>query len=137
MTQEKEAISKGPSGRVTRTPLGQRNLLTVKGKDPNYHYRIVNVSDSDDNFERRVSLGYEPVDNSIDVGDKRVSTPSTLGSVKHISVGQGQKAVVMRIKREWHEEDQAQLNARADEQEATIKQKALDGTYGKLEIGRG
>lgn len=137
MTQEKEAISKGPSGRVTRTPLGQRNLLTVKGKDPNYHYRVVNVSDSDDNFERRVSQGYEPVDSAVEVGDKRVATPSTLGSVKHISVGQGQKAVLMRIKKEWYEEDQAALNRKADDQEATIKQKALDGTYGKLEIGRG
>lgn len=134
MTQ-KEAISKAPVGRVTRTPVGSRNILTVKGKDPNYEYRIVN--DTDDRITQLQEAGYELVsDEAVDVGDKRVSQGTSVGSKKVFSVGQGIKAYVMRIKKEWYEEDQALKQRRVDAQESSIKEKALDGTYGKLDITR-
>lgn len=133
MTDLKEAISKAPSGRVKRTPLGQRNVLTVKNKDPNYHYRIVN--DAGDNIQRRLDLGYAITeDASKDVGDKRVSSGTPIGNM--ISVGQGTKAVVMRIPKEFHEEDAKYVEDKATQQEAAIKEKALSGTYGNLEITR-
>lgn len=132
---EKEAISKAPVGRVTRTPVGSRNILTVKGKDPNYEYRIVN--DTDDRITQLQEAGYELVsDEAVDVGDKRVSQGTSVGSKKVFSVGQGIKAYVMRIKKEWYEEDQALKQRRVDAQESSIKEKALDGTYGKLDITR-
>ena len=134
MTQ-KEAISKAPVGRVTRTPVGQRNILTVKGKDPNYEYRIVN--DVDDRIAQFQEAGYELVEtDSVDVGDKRVSQGTTVGSKKQFSVGGGTKAYVMRIKREWYDEDQRRKQQRVDAQESSIREKALDGTYGKLDITR-
>ena len=132
---EKEAISKAPVGRVTRTPVGQRNILTVKGKDPNYEYRIVN--DVDDRIAQFQEAGYELVEtDSVDVGDKRVSQGTTVGSKKQFSVGGGTKAYVMRIKREWYDEDQRRKQRRVDAQESSIREKALDGTYGKLDITR-
>ena len=71
--------SKAPSGRVSRTPVGTRNILTVKGKDPNYVYRHVN--DIDDRISMFQEAGYELVqDESVVVGDKRVNAASSLGS---------------------------------------------------------
>jgi len=132
---EKEAISKAPVGRVTRVPVGQRNILTVKGKDPNYVYRVVN--DQDDRIAQLTDAGYELVDNeSNDVGDKRVSQGTAVGSKKVFSVGGGVKAYLMKIKREWYDEDQEQKQAFVNRQEASIKEKALDGNYGKLDISR-
>lgn len=131
---QKEAISKVPSGRPTRTPVGQRNILTVKGKDPNFHYRIVN--DLDDRVAQFLEAGYELVEDTVEVGDKRVNAASALGSKKNISVGQGTKAHVMRIKKEWYDEDEANKLRQVAEIERATKAKALDGTYGELKISR-
>ena len=132
---EKEAISKAPVSRVTRVPVSQRNILTVKGKDPNYEYRVVN--DVDDRIAQFIEGGYELVaDDSTDVGDKRVSQGTSVGSKKIFSVGQGTKGYLMRIRKEWYDEDQARKQGFVNQQEASIKEKALDGTYGKLEISR-
>ena len=127
--------SKAPSGRVSRTPVGTRNILTVKGKDPNYVYRHVN--DIDDRISMFQEAGYELVqDESVVVGDKRVNAASSLGSAKAISVGQGTKAYLMRIKRDWYEEDQARKLSNVADIERATKEKALDGTYGDLKLSR-
>ena len=132
---EKEAISKAPVGRVTRVPVSQRNVLTVKGKDPNYVYRVVN--DVDDRVAQFLEGGYELVDKaSTGVGDPRTSQGTAIGSKQEVSVGQGVKAKVMRIKREWFDEDQDRKQKFVDQQEASIREKALDGNYGKLDITR-
>ena len=132
---EKEAISKAPAGRVTRIPVSSRNVLTVKGKDPNYVYRVVN--DVDDRIAQFIEGGYELVDdNSTDVGDKRVSKDTSIGSKKIFSVGQGTKGYLMRIPKEYYIEDQDAKQRFVNAQEASIKEKALDGNYGKLEITR-
>jgi len=135
MSDIKEAIAKAPESRVKRTPIGTRNVLTVAGKDPNYVYRIIN--DSGDRVQEFMEAGYELVkDDSVKVGDKKVNKASSEGSLSQVSVGQGQKAFVVRIKKEWYEEDQAAKQLRVDELENSTKAKALDGTYGKLEITR-
>lgn len=132
---EKDTIAKPPSGRVTRTPVGVRNVLTVKGKDPNYVYRIVN--DYDDRVEAFMEAGYEVVKaKEVKVGDKRVDAPTEEGSIKRISVGGGNKGVVMRIRKEWYDEDEAAKQRFVDETEATTKADALNGNYGKIEFGR-
>lgn len=135
MSEIKEAIAKAPESRVKRTPVGQRNVLKVGGKDPNYEYRIIN--DTGDRVQEFLDAGYELVkEGSVSVGDKRVNKASSDGSVSQVSVGQGQKAFVVRIKKEWYLEDQATKQQRVNELEASTKAKALDGTYGKLEITR-
>lgn len=132
---EKEAIAKEPRGRVTRTPVGTRNVLTVKGKDPNYVYRIVN--DIDDRVQMFKDAGYELVsDDAVAVGDKRASSASSLGSAKRVSVGQGTQAVVMRISRDWYEEDQSKKQDGVDQIEQATKAKALNGTYGDIRFER-
>lgn len=135
MTQEnKEAIAKAPSGRVKRTPVGGRNILTVSGKDPNFVYRIVN--DEDDRITRFKDGGYELVpDETVKVGDNRANAASSMSSMKQLSVGGGKKAYLMRIRKDWYDEDQKEKQKRVDDQEATTKKKALSGTYGTLTIG--
>lgn len=135
MTVNKESIAKSPSGRVRRTPVGVRNVLTVGGKDPGYEYRIVN--DTGDRVEQFKSAGYEVVSaKEVTVGDRRVNAASAEGSFAQVSVGSGTKAVVMRIKKEWYEEDQTRKQDDVDRTEASTKADALKGTYGKLEISR-
>jgi len=136
MDTNKDVISKAPSGRVTRTPVGTRNILTVKGKDPNYEYRIVN--DIDDRVAQFQEAGYELVANdTVKVGDKRVNSTTSEGSVKQLSVGQGTKAYLMRIKKDWFDEDQQAKQAKVTEIERATQDKALTGTYGTIESYRG
>lgn len=132
----KETISKAPSGRVRRTPInGHRNVLTVAGQEPGYHYRFVN--DTGDRVQSFLEDGWELVPNKdVKIGDKRVSAATPQGSYAEASVGQGTKAKLMRIKDEYYEEDQAAKQAHVNRTEEATRLKALDGTYGKLEITR-
>lgn len=120
--------------RTRRTPVsGKRNVLTVEGKDPNYVYRFVN--DNGDRVAIMQEQGYEVVtDSSIKVGDRRVANPTQEGSPVKASVGQGQQAFLMRIKKEWYDEDQAAKQAHVTELETAMKKEAKEGMYGKIEI---
>lgn len=125
-------IVKEPSGRPERTPVGRRNILSVKGKDPDFEYRIVN--DEYDRVDSFKDAGWEVVSNSdVRVGDKRVGQTSAVSSAATVSVGQGMKGVVMRIKKDWYEEDAARKRADAKSREATSRTDATNGAdYGKI-----
>lgn len=112
-----------PVGRVRRTAIGTRNRLSVKDQDPNYQYRIVNVTD--DRVEQFIEQGYEIVNTS--VGDKRVDAGTPIGSTAQISVGNGTKAVVMRQRKDFYKEDQDAKQAQIDELEATMNNTAKKG----------
>ena len=91
-----------------RTPLtdGFRSRLKVQGKDPNYEYYIVN--DTPGRVDDFKAAGWEPVtDDEVRIGENRVGLPTAEGSVKTVHVGGGQTGVLMKIKKEWWEEDQA------------------------------
>lgn len=122
--------SRRASARVTRTPVGQRNRISLKNKEPGYVYRVVN--DIDDRVEQLLQAGYE-IDKTQSVGDKRVDVPSAMGGA--ISVGQGVKAYVMRQKVEYFNEDQNAKQAYVDQTEQTMRsdaRKAAD--YGSVTI---
>lgn len=121
--------------RTRRAPIaGARNVLRVEGKDPAYEYRIVN--DTGDRIAQFEGQGYEIVsDRTVKVGDRRVANPTAEGSPVQISVGGGNKAYLMRIKKEWYEEDQQAKQAHVNESEAAMKQDAAKSAdYGKLQI---
>lgn len=85
-----KAATKVPSGRVKRTPLQGKQPLAVRGKEPGFQYRIVN--DKDDRVLDFQDAGYEIVDSKdAKVGDKRVDRATEDGSVKRISVGNGER----------------------------------------------
>lgn len=123
--------------RPRRTAInGSRGVLNVKGKDPNYEYRIVN--DDRDRIAEFQELGYEVVtDNTIKVGDKRVANPTAEGSPVKVNVGGGASAYLMRIKKEFYEEDQAQKQALINEQELQMHKEAKkNADFGTLSLGK-
>ena len=119
--------------RPQRTPLANRSVLSVKGKEPGYEYRIVN--DVGDRVEMFKSMGYEVVaDDSVQIGERRIANPSREGSPVQVSVGGGTKAFLMRQKAEWYKEDQATKEAQLKDQEQAMRTEAQSGMYGKLKI---
>ena len=127
--------SRTPQKRVVRKPLSAQGPLNISGeKDPNFHYRFVN--DTGSRVYNYQQAGYEIVtDGDITVGDSRVSDASDLGSPRRVVGDQGTTSVLMRIPKEYYEEDQARKNALLDEQDQAMKQQATkDLDYGKLQI---
>lgn len=111
---------------------GTRNVLTVKGQEAGYVYRIVN--DTGDRIQQLQELGYELV-NDVQVGDRRVAVASKEGSPVQVSVGGGMKGYVMRIQKDWYDEDQKAKQARVDELEGTMKADAKNAAdYGSLTV---
>jgi hypothetical protein len=120
MSNDKETIAKAPRARKSRTPVGQRNILTVVGKDSDYVYRIVN--DTGDRIAEFQDAGYELVEaSSVRVGDKRVNNPTPEGTKAQVSVGMGDKAFVMRIHKDLYEEDQEAKLQRVRQLEESLK----------------
>jgi hypothetical protein len=127
--------TRGRAARQTRVPVTERNILSVKGKEPGFVYRIVN--DTGDRVQQLMDAGYEIVEaNAVQVGDKRINSASPEGTQAQVSVGGGVKAFVMRQKQEWYDEDQRAKHARANELEDNIKQSA-SGFTGNVKITRG
>lgn len=122
--------------RSTRVPVTERNILSVKGKEDGYHYRIVN--DTGDRVQQLMDAGYEIVDaSSVQVGDKRINSTSPEGTQAQVSVGGGVKAFVMRQKLDWYNEDQAAKQARVNQLEETITQSAgANGLSGSVKLSR-
>jgi hypothetical protein len=130
----KETIAKAPERRTRRTPLGPRQPLRVRNKSPEYEYRIAN--DTGDRIQELLDQDWEICSaDEIQVGDRRVDKPSAPGSVAEVSVGQGKKAIVMRKRKDWYEEDQAVKQEMVKKTEDATKQEAQSGGfYGGVNI---
>ncbi len=131
----KENLIKTPAKRVRRGPVEGKNKLRVKGKDPNFEYRIVN--DIDDRVNDFLERGWIlDTQEDIRVGDSRIDDNSRLGKVRQISVGGGVKAVLMKIEKEFYDEDQEAKQKHVDRSEQAMRPNPNDGTYGKIDITR-
>lgn len=127
-----QTTTKAPSGRPSRKPVGTRNRLTVDNKDPNYHYRLVN--DVDERVAMFQEGGYEVAslkDHKLGSAS-RVDTGNTADNT--LSVGGGTKAVLMRINKDWYEEDQQEKQKKVDATMDSLKTPALDGSYGQIQV---
>lgn len=122
------------SARTARKPLAQRGPQAIAGeKNPEFEYRFVN--DTGSRIQNFKAAGYEFVTgDDLIVGDNRVSDATDLGSAKRVISNDGTTSYLMRIKKDWYEEDQASKAAAIKEQEAAMKQEASTGMYGKLNI---
>lgn len=113
----------------------KRNAISVTDQDPNFEYRIVNdVNDRIQLFQRG---GWEIVDSgaTFEAGEA-----SQVGSVEARSVGGGVTGYLMRIKKEWYDEDQAKKARVIQEEEDHITKTGKydeDGAYGAVKITRG
>lgn len=115
---------------------GTRNVLTVSGKEPGFEYRIVN--DDGDRVSQFEEMGYEVVkDSGIKVGDRRIANPTKEGSPVQVSVGGGQKAYLMRIRKDWYDEAQADKAKHVDEiEKGMLADTRNSADYGKITVGK-
>jgi len=121
-----------------RVPVGgNRDILTVLGKDKNYVYRWVN--DVDGRIQKFIAAFYDNVymDGDIEVGAEDVKQGTNVGTIVSKSVGQGVTAYLMKIDRKYYDEDQAIKAGEVDRSEESIYNvDRLSGAYGKIDIQR-
>lgn len=128
-----------------RTPVsGARDILTIlQGKDPNFVYRFVkDVAENGARIIRFLEGGYTLVrydEEDIVVGDNHVYKSPDNGSIIVVKEGAGYN-YLMKIKREWYEEDQRAKEEDIKKYEGHMKRRREvetdDGMYGKPEIGQ-
>jgi hypothetical protein len=129
-------MTKTVEKRIQRRPLHQRGPQSIAGdKDPDFEYRFVNDTGSRiHNFQQ---AGYEFVtDETLTVGDSRVQDASAQGSGKRVISNDGTTSFLMKIKKEFYQEDQAAKAQAIAEQEATMKQEASKAFTGSVKISR-
>lgn len=130
------ARPKGSTNRPKRRPMGDgyRNTLTLSDQDPAYAYRVVN--DTEGRVARAEEGGYEVVTTAQELGDATADSATAVGSAVTRPVGGGVTGVLMRIKREWYDEDQKEKQTKVDASEAGLNQKKA-GQYGGVNIQHG
>lgn len=135
----KEAIAKVPRTRPQRTKIGTKDRLVAHNTDPNYAYRFVN------DVKNRIAIfkqnGWEvapAVDSQI--GDGGADNASAIGSAAAVPVGlvgeNAGTAVLMRIPKEWYDEDQAAKAKAIEASEQSMKEAIRSGHKGQFEITR-
>ena len=127
-----EAVAR--RNRRSRSPInGRRNILTVKGLAPGMVGRW--VDNTPERVEQLMERGYEPVRESVQVGDISIDSGAKLGAVKTKRVGGGKEAILMQIPEEWYKADQKEKQKIVDQREAALKQESKDQQfYGKVVV---
>lgn len=136
--QKRNPIEGTETPKRKRIPVsGNRDILTVQGKDPNYVYRFVN--DVPGRIAKFQAAGYEVVDHDATIGGVTVDSSKGTDSTKSKIVGQDRltgnavEAYLMRIPKEYYEEDQAAKQQKIDEKEIAMKRETKKpGHYGNL-----
>ena len=84
-----------------------------------------------------LDVGYE-IDTNTKVGDKRAGNPSSApGTPITVSLGQGDKGIVMRIKKELKAERDADKAELVRERELALQNPSQNGAdYGKVTLSR-
>lgn len=116
-----------------------RDILTVTGTDPAYEYRW--VSDVDERGSRifkfnQAGWHFAPKD-GLGIGEHSVYRSASLDSdiVRKPAGKDGRYLYLMRIEREYYEEDQAAKDQIVlDRKRDLLRQKDAPGFYGKIEI---
>lgn len=135
MTIDRILKADGRARRPTRVPVsGTRDLITIKNKEPGFHYHI--VKEKPGRIDKFLAAGYEIVTHEVSVGDVKIGTPGQEGSPVKMPLGRGEVGYLMRQPNEFYEEDQAAKQAEVKAREETMISKRSDGTYGSIEVSR-
>lgn len=119
-----------------RIPLGRRSILGIDPgiKDPAYAHRVVTDKGGRINMFR--DAGWEVVEKKSHIGDPQVGGDNQPGKIVAKTVGEGEVGYLMRIKKEFYEEDQQTKAENIHETEAGLKaEENKSGRYGKTGIG--
>jgi hypothetical protein len=130
------AAREAHTDRPTRVPRHeQSDKINVVFQDPNYAYRWVNVNQRAGRVESFQLAGWEMAPGDTKIGDTTVEDQiSRTSGVIERHMGQGLKAVLMRIRKEIYEEDQRDKQRQLDITEQAMKREATQGRYGKFQI---
>ncbi len=145
MTQNR-AGNRGIGNKPDRVPVsGIRDILTVMGTDPNFAYRfVVDEDEQGSRIMRFTRGGWEFArqdQGTLTVGNEFVYKSKSDGSLIRLHTGDGKYSYLMRIKKEWYNEDQKAKQDDINEVENTITATGTStgedfGQYGKIKIGQ-
>lgn len=126
-----------------RVPIGRhRELLTVFGKDPNFHYRWVkDTGESGSRILEYRRAGYEPVNaDEITVGEDKIDRSSNERGVVRMAY-KGETLFLLKQPKAFRDEDTAAFHAEIDETESQILNPRIDPQdddpsrqYGKVSL---
>jgi hypothetical protein len=122
--------------RPTRQPVSLRKALYAP-EMPGYKTRWVN--DVEGRIDMFKAGGWTPVEKSegVEYANKQKLAGTPVGSLNSVSVGGGVKAVLMKIKEEFYNEDQAAKAEAIDSAERTMtKGVSIEGQYGSIDVKR-
>lgn len=123
-------MTKTTPERPKRIPVGgARDIITVRNQDPNYVYRwVFDDPKRPGRIQRFLDGGYEFVTEDNEIGQRTVDRGSKLGSTI-TRPDSGGTLVLMRILKEWYDEDQA---AKQEAINASEQQMVRDAREGRL-----
>lgn len=107
---------------------GRQDVLLVEEKDPNKEYRIVN--DTPGRVAKLRKMGWEVDEEAVLIS--AMDDSQERNNSKH--VGDGTKAIVMSMPKDWYGEYQEEKSRQNDRLEQATKANALQNGYGKVEI---
>ena len=102
-----------------RIPVGSGNKLAFEGRDPNYAYRV--VMDRPGRLGMFLQAGYEFCTDETRVADKGVAEGSAIDTRVTVNLGAGDVGYLMRIPKEYYDEDQARKFEKIKAQESAMK----------------
>ena len=121
--------------RKKRPPInGKGDVLSLSGLDDNYQYRVFN--DKGTRIAQHQDYGWEVVAaDDVTIGTRNdVSTAGTAAAVT-VDSNDGTQGIVMRIRKDWYDEDQTAKQAKIAETEKAITgENNENGNYGKVSI---
>jgi hypothetical protein len=140
-TQE-ETIEESPrptkasprNGTRKRTPInGYRNILSIEGQEPGWHYCWVEA----ENVPKYENADYEFVTHDCVVGDRKINAASQIGGKISIPGGNGMTLYAMRVLEEYYQEDFEAVQNEISEKESAMKRELnskTDGRYGSVSV---
>lgn len=124
--QNRQLGNKQTANKPKRVPVsGLRDIMTVTNQDPAFVYRWVqDTGEAGGKVLKYKRGGYDfartDSGETHTVGDDAVYRSESNGSIIRLPTGGGQYSYLMRIPREYYEEDQAAKNEKIDALESTI-----------------
>lgn len=112
---------------ASRVRVKDRHKIKIGNRDPNFVYRVAN---SDGNryagrLDELKAMGYIMATDGEVMGDENGTEASSMGSVINRQVGGGTKGVLMKIPKEFYEQDMADKRAIVDKTEVGMIDESL------------